>query len=325
MARRTTRRGALRSLGSATFLGSVMGTLSEDSQSVTGHVRITEPGRYHLTEDIDCLEIVADRVRVDGRRHTVRGLTTILGSSVSITNLAMGDGVRILDARHVSIDDSRIDVRLVRQPEADTLLSIENSRQCVVTDTVLHSTNRTGVELTNSEKNTFRSCTMTSSVVVSLTNSHKNRFVDCELLSEDRVVVLTNSDLNRFKSNVLDSDAPAFTLVNSELNRFVENEIDILVAGFVLRRSGRNLVLKNVVDGDLGARGAILEDSDRNRIERNDFCALLVPPPFEPLVVVSPDSTGNVIRNVECEANTKSETPPSHPQSDDKHCTLPEE
>ncbi|ELZ94774.1 hypothetical protein C440_06857 [Haloferax mucosum ATCC BAA-1512] len=315
--------------------------LTVGSRLVSGDATITDPGRYHLDGDIDSLEIAAERVRVDGRGYTVRGVTKISGRNLSISALVMGDGVRIFDARQVSLDDSRIDVRANPQSDVDTLLSIEDSEHCFVTDTVLYATDRTGVQLTNAHDNRFRSCTMTSAIVVSLTNADRNRFSDCELLSEESVVVLHESDRNVFKSNVIDSESPGFTLVNSEQNRLIKNELDILVAGFVLRESDRNLVLKNTVDGDLGARGAILADADDNRLVHNDFCDLVLPHADDPLVVVSPDSTGNTIRNVECGADSEpsSETPPpmtpkpaeptpetpKQPKHDELYCTVSDE
>ncbi|WP_148415976.1 NosD domain-containing protein [Haloferax sp. KTX1] len=293
MSTHITRRGALRGLGLAALpaLAPGVSRARPTGTVLSGCASITESGRYYLDGDLDCLEVLADDVRVDGRGYAVGGETTISGSRVSIADIVLTKGGRITDSSRVTIADSQ--VTGYPSDERQQFVIADSSR-CAVTNTTFF-TWEVGVALRRTARTRFESCTLVSPVVLTLADSHRNEFVDCEFLTEDFPVRLVGSSRNLFRRNLADGGGPGFHLRDSHRNRFVENEVDIIIAGFELVGSDRNALHENVVTTGLSAHGVTLEDSHRNRLVRNDLCGVSQQP-----VVESGGSSGNTVRNARC-------------------------
>ncbi|ELZ58139.1 MULTISPECIES: NosD domain-containing protein [unclassified Haloferax] len=294
MSTRLTRRRALRGLGLAALPALVPGVLQPrtDEELLSGCASITESGRYSLDENLDCLEILADDVRVDGRGYAVNGETTISGSRVSITDIVLTKGGRITDSSRVTIADSQV----VGHPDDwRPQFVVTDSSRCAVTNTSFFTPSVRGVILDRVERTRFESCTLVSPVVLTLTDSHRNEFVDSEFRTDTIQVSLYGSTQNSFQRNLVDGEGPGFQLRGSHRNRFVENEVDIIIAGFELVGSDRNAIHRNVVTTGLLAHGVTLEDSHRNRLIQNDLCGVSQQP-----VVESGGSSRNTVRNASC-------------------------
>jgi len=294
MSTRLTRRRALRGLGLAALPALAPGVLQLRTGEVvlSGCASVTEPGRYVLDGNLDCLEVLADDVRIDGRGYAVVGETTISGSRVSITDIVLTKGGRITDSSRVWIADSQV----VGHPDDwRPQFVVADSSRCAVTNTNFFTPSVHGVILDRVERTRFESCTLVSPVVLTLTDSHRNEFVDCEFKTDTIQVLLYGSTQNSFQRNLVDGEGPGFNLRDSHRNRFVENEVDIIIAGFELVGSDRNAIHRNVVTTGLLAHGVTLEDSHRNRLIQNDLCGVSQQP-----VVESGGSSGNTVRNARC-------------------------
>ncbi|MDS0242008.1 MULTISPECIES: NosD domain-containing protein [Haloferax] len=294
MSTHITRRGALRGLGLAALpaLAPGVSRARPTGTVLSGCASITESGRYYLDGDLDCLEIFADDVRVDGRGYAVVGETAISGSRVSIADIALTKGGRITDSSRVTIADSQ--VTGYPSDERQQLVIADSSR-CAVTNTSFFIFESESVVLRRTTRTRFESCTLISPVVLTLVDSHRNEFVDCEFLTEDFPVRLVGSSRNLFRRNLADGGGPGFHLRDSHRNRFVENEVRIIIAGFELVGSDRNALRENVVTTGLSAHGVTLDDSHRNRLIRNDLCGVSQQP-----VVESGGSSRNTVRNASC-------------------------
>ncbi|ELZ93121.1 NosD domain-containing protein [Haloferax sulfurifontis] len=297
MSTHITRRGALRGLGLAALPALAPGVLQlrTDEVGLSGCASVTESGRYYLDGDLDCLEVLADDVRVDGRGYAVNGETTISGSRVSITDIVLTKGGRITDASRVTIADSQVVGHPGDQYDPVPQFVLADTARCAVTNTSFFIFESESVVLRRTTRTRFESCTLVSPVVLTLTDSHRNEFVDCEFLTEDFPVRLVRSNRNVFQRNLADGGGPGFQLRDSHRNRFVENEVDIIIAGFELVGSDRNSLHENVVTTGLSAHGVTLEDSHRNRLIRNDLCGVSQQP-----VVESGGSSRNTVRNASC-------------------------
>ncbi|MGB9957425.1 NosD domain-containing protein [Haloferax prahovense] len=293
MSTRLTRRETLRGLGLAALPALTPGVLQlrTDEEVLSGCASVTEPGNYVLDGNLDCLEVLADDVRIDGRGYAVVGETTISGSRVSIADIVLTKGGRITDSSRVSIADSRV---VGYSGDERLQFVFTDSDRCEVVNTSFFTWERC-VVLRRTTRTRFESCTLTSPVVLTLADSHRNEFVDCEFLTEDFQVRLVRSNRNLFRRNLADGGGPAFQLRDSHRNRFVENEANILIAGFELVGSDRNALQRNVVTTGLLAHGVTLDDSHRNRLVQNDLCDVSQQP-----VVESGGSTGNTVRNARC-------------------------
>ncbi|REA05892.1 hypothetical protein DEQ92_06420 [Haloferax sp. Atlit-6N] len=296
MSTRLTRRRALRGLGLAAVPALMPGVLQSGSDGtvLSGCASITESGRYVLDGNLDCLEVLADDVRIDGRGYAVVGETTVSGSRVSITDIVLTKGGRITDSSRVSIADSRVVGHPGDQHDPLSQFVLADSTRCEVRNTSFFTWEQ-GVALRRTTRTRFESCTLISPVVLTLADSHRNEFVDCEFLTEDFPVRLVRSNRNLFRQNLADGGGPGFQLRDSHRNRFVENEVNILIAGFELAGSDRNAIHKNVVTTGLLAHGVTLDDSHDNRLIQNDLCGVSQQP-----VVESGGSTGNTVRNARC-------------------------
>ncbi|RDZ43838.1 hypothetical protein C5B86_12485 [Haloferax sp. Atlit-19N] len=294
MSTRLTRRGALRGLGLAALPALAPGVLQlrTGEEVLSGCASVTEPGRYYLDGNLDCLEVLADDVRIDGRGHAVVGETTISGSRVSIADIVLTKGGRITDSSRVSIANSQV----VGHPDDwRPQFVVADSSRCAVTNTSFFTPSVRGVVLDRVVRTRFESCTLISPVVLTLTDSHRNEFVDCEFRTDTLQVSLYGSTQNSFQRNLVDGEGPGFRLRDSHRNRFVENEVRIIIAGFELAGSDRNVIRKNVVTTGLLAHGVTLDDSHRNRLVQNDLCGVSQQP-----VVESGGSTGNTVQNASC-------------------------
>ncbi|MFC7129162.1 NosD domain-containing protein [Haloferax chudinovii] len=297
MSTHITKRGALRGLGLAALPAFAPGVLQlrTDEARLSGCASITESGRYSLDGDLDCLEILADDVRIDGRGYAVDGETTISGSRVSIADIALMRGGRITDSSRVTIADSQVVGYPGDQSDSVPQFVLTDSERCEVTNTSFVTPTVRGVILDRVERTRFESCTLISPVVLTLTDSHRNEFVDCEFRTDTIQVSLYESTRNSFQRNLVDGEGPGFTLRDSHRNRFVENEVRIIIAGFELTGSDRNAIHRNVVTTGLSAHGVTLEDSHRNRLIQNDLCGVSQQP-----VVESGGSSRNTVRNARC-------------------------
>ncbi|POG53832.1 NosD domain-containing protein [Haloferax marisrubri] len=296
MSTRLTRRRTLRGLGLAALPALAPGVLQlrTDEVVLSGCASVTEPGNYVLDGNLDCLEILADDVRIDGRGYAVVGETTISGSRVSITDIVLTKGGRVIGSNRVTIADSRVVGHPGDQSDPISQFVLADAARCEVRNTSFFTWEQ-GVVLRRTTRTRFESCTLISPVVLRLADSHRNEFVDCEFLTEDFQVRLVGSNRNVFRRNLADGGGPGFQLRDSHRNRFVENEVDILIAGFELAGSDHNALRRNVVTTGLSAHGVTLEDSHRNRLIQNDLCGVSQQP-----VVESGGSTRNTVRNARC-------------------------
>mgnify|MGYP006297523049 CR=1 FL=1 len=149
-----------------------------------------------------------------------------------------------------------------------------------------------------------------------------------------------DSSKNVFKRCVFDTDTGGIRLVRSDKNRFVDGEIRADGYAFELTESDQNHIFRNFITSDLQSRGIILNGADNNRLINNDLCTVSLPVGETNPVVVSPDSTGNVIRNVDCDdggndddggkdgqasdGDTHSNAPEKPLNSDHDYCAVPE-
>lgn len=292
-----TRRRVLRTLGAASVLGLVGVTHARDGpREISECTVIDEPGEYVLTRDIDaegatgpCIEILADRVTLDGDGHAVDfdsytdPLLLVTGSDVTVENVtATGgrygvwfegatrgllrnctvgyySGIRLEETTETEIVENHI-----RVDNSD--LTAINSYYNVIRDNFFEYAD-SGPALIDSDRNWVASNRIGSLSGVGIRRGSNNVVTRNEMYRAEWGGLGVFGDENFVSQNFVTDGGDDYSGMN--------------VTG------DRNRIIRNEIVSNRG-EGIFLEDADRNHLIRNTVCNNR-----RGNIVIDPDSTGN--------------------------------
>ena len=259
-------------------------TTGSDTVQIDSCTRITDPGQYVLTADLEnrpadrCIRISADDVVFDGDGHTVDGVGAfgsggVLvggGSNVTVRNVVVtdwDDGIRYIDAVRGTVERTTTANNRVG-------LTLLGSNGTLVSNNTATSNAVYGISLQEaSSGNTVRNSTATANSLFGIhlvgAETTNNTLTLNTAANNEYGIVLVGARENAIVGNDATGNRIAgIWLSEADGNYLANNSVSNQFYGIYLGdQSSRNSVVSNVAaDNAVGIR---LAHSDRNRVSTN--------------------------------------------------------
>lgn len=308
------RRRSLQALASAGATLAGLGSVFSASARGADCIVYDEPGEYTLSSDVDCVEITAPKVNLDGQGH-VADRVAVQADKARVQNISDANEIRLQSAANCEIVGNTFRSGYDHSASFGGLRLIDSQNNLIENNTKPGF--GVGLWLAGSSKNSITDNQFDGELALTVDGSNKNTLIGNTAGSEDTNARFINSHDNRiaenvfrygfyytvtmnqchgnsFQGNDIQTSGFGIRLLGDESNRVEDNRINgsPSTLGISLQGTAQNSVLNNVLRGP--SLGVDLADADRNRIIGNQ----LVEVPCESAEPVRSDSesTDNIVR-----------------------------